>query len=155
VKIWNTSTGALLRTITGHSQAVVSVAYSPDGSLIASSGDDCTARLWRADDGAEVHRLTGGASHVYAVAFSGDGEWLASAGQERNQLGSIWKHLTGNRFRWRNAPTIRIWRVQTGALVQQLAFHRDNVWSIAVSRDSRWLASNSEDGTTALWRMPG
>lgn len=76
------------------------------------------------------------------------GQWS----RERGSLGTLWKQLTAN-FRRRNAPTIRVWHVGTATLARELAFHRDDVWSVAISPDSNWLASNSADGTTALWPM--
>jgi WD40 repeat protein len=150
LKLWNVGTGALVRTMTGHEQAIVGVAYGQ--SAIASGGDDSTVRLWRASDGALQHTLTG-SDHVYSVAFSGDGQWLVSGGRERGAAGTLWKQLTGNKLRLRTRPTIRIWRVRDGALQRAVAFHTDDVWSVAVSRDGEWLASNSDDGSTALWPL--
>jgi WD40 repeat protein len=150
VRVWRD--GRLLRTLSGHAQAVVAVAYSRDGKLIASGGDDSTVRLWRAADGALLRTLTG-SNHVYSVAFSGDSRWLASAGRERGALGTLWKQITGNRLRRWNDPTIRVWSTDDGRLVNALDFHRDDVWSVAISPDNRWLASNSDDGSTALWRL--
>jgi WD40 repeat protein len=153
VKLWRTDTGTLARTLTGHKQAIVGVAYGPDGTLIASGGDDSTARLWRAGDGALLHTLTGGSNHIYSVAFSGDGQLLASAGRERGALGTLWKQITGNHLRLRTAPTIRLWRVRDGSLERALAFHTSDVWSVAISPDSKWLASSSDDGSNALWDL--
>jgi WD40 repeat protein len=153
VGVWDTRSGALLKTLLGHQQAVVAIAYSSDGKLIATGGDDSTVRLWRTADWSLVHTLTGGSSHVYSVAFSADGQYLASGGRERGALVTFLKQVTGNRFRRRNAPTIRVWRVRTATLAHELAYHADDVWSLAITRDGKWLASNSADGTTALWPM--
>ena len=146
IKVWRD--GKLLRTLTGHEQAVVAVAYN--GDLIASGGDDSTVRLWRASDGALLHTLTG-SNHVYSVAFGG--RFLASAGRELGAFGTLLKQLTGNRLRRSYHPTIRVWSVPDGKLVAALNAQHDDVWSVAISPDAQWLASNSDDGTTALWRM--
>jgi WD40 repeat protein len=60
IRLWRVSDGALVRTLTGHTDSVTSVAFSPDGSLIGVGGIwDRTIRLWRVSDGALVRTLTG------------------------------------------------------------------------------------------------
>ena len=61
------------------------MAISPDGTRLASGGDDSTVRIWRVADGRQLATLTGGSDHVYAVAYSPDGQRLAvseCAGQQ-------------------------------------------------------------------------
>jgi WD40 repeat protein len=150
VRLWDAARGTALRTLTGHEQAVVAVAFSPRGDLVASGGDDSTVRLWRARDGALLKTLTG-SDHVYSLSFSGDGVWLASGGRERGAIVTLWKQLTGNRLKGEARPTVRLWRVSDGALQQAIAAHDDDVWSVAFSRDGRWLGTSSYDGTVRVW----
>ena len=70
--------GEELRTLTGHSLAVYSVAFSPDGKTLATGGADKTIKLWDVATGQELRTLTGHSGYVTSVAFNADGKTLAS-----------------------------------------------------------------------------
>ena len=66
IHLWNVNTGEPIRTLTGHTGFVSSIAYSPDGSTLASGSSDSTIRLWNANTGETIRTLTGHTSTVVA-----------------------------------------------------------------------------------------
>jgi hypothetical protein len=119
-----------LRTLRGHTSWVTSVAFSPDGRLLASGSDDQTLKLWDVETRQEVRTLRGHTDPVWSVAFSPDGRLLASGSGDN---------------------TVKLWDVETGQEVRTLSGHTDPVWSVAFSPDGRLLASGSGDNTVKLW----
>ena len=86
-------------SLAGHGGTVWSVAWSPDGSWIATAGEDRLIRIWRAADGALVHTLAGHELNIWSVRFSPDSRLLASGSFDRS---------------------IRLWDVASGRLVRRL-----------------------------------
>ena len=80
MRLWDAATGRPVgQPLTGHTEGVVSVAFSPDGQRIVSGGMDNTVLLWDAAIGQPVGRpLTGHRNDVSSVAFSSDGTRIAS-----------------------------------------------------------------------------
>ncbi|MGB3262793.1 MAG: serine/threonine-protein kinase, partial [Microcoleus sp.] len=121
-----------VHTLVGHSNAVTSVAFSPDGATLASGSEDKTIEIWKLDAGKRWYTLTGHSEWVTCVAFSPDGQILASGGRDK---------------------MIHIWDLNKGKWWYALTGHSDRVSAVAFSRDGQVLASGSRDKTVQLWNL--
>src|SRR5262249_4356406 len=78
-RVWSVETGQLLHTLVGHTDAVLSGAFSPDGTEVVTGSKDYTARVWDAATGALKQTLLGNHEEVIAAEFSLDGYLVGTA----------------------------------------------------------------------------
>ncbi|KZV93899.1 WD40 repeat-like protein [Exidia glandulosa HHB12029] len=132
-RVWDADSGELiLGPITAHdSKDVHCIAYSRDGTQIATAGEDNRAAIWDANTGAALHEMVGHTDWVMCVAFSEDGTRLASGSKD---------------------TTVRIWDVVSGERIgEPLTGHKDWVHAVSFSRDGRRIFSSSGDETIRIW----
>ncbi|MEH2411887.1 serine/threonine-protein kinase [Nostoc sp.] len=123
---------SLVNTLQGHESSVLSVAISPDGKTIASSGGDRTIKLWNLATGKQISSLNGHSQQVNVVAISPDGKTLVSASDDN---------------------TIKIWNLATRKQIRTLQGHSDSVHALAISADSETLVTGSDDNTIKIWDL--
>ena len=132
VKLWNVQNDTVT-TLGHHADTVNSIAFSPNGQLLASGGDDYTFRVWQVSRQREIensqHITDNTRSQIKAVAFSPNGQRLATAGMHVK----LW-----NTRNWTEVTTLR---------------HDEWVWSVAFSPDGKLLATGNADGHVNVWNL--
>jgi WD40 repeat protein/serine/threonine protein kinase len=130
---------------------VTSLAFSPGGNRLASSGHDGTVRIWDTRNGHELRTISAHSSTCNAVAFSPDGRRVASAGAEA-QKGPTPEVDGANKPvpLDRGAQWARVWDVRTGNKLLELR-HAAAVSSIAFSPRGHDVVTGGRDGTVKLW----
>ncbi|KIO00838.1 hypothetical protein M404DRAFT_1003535 [Pisolithus tinctorius Marx 270] len=120
----------------GHTDGVLSVAFSPDGKRIVSGSWDKTVRVWDVEGGVQIGSpLEGHTSEVNSVAFSPDGKRIVSGSMDN---------------------TVRVWDVEGGVQIgSPLEGHTDLVRSVAFSPDGKRIVSGSMDNTVRVWDVEG
>jgi RNA polymerase sigma factor (sigma-70 family) len=164
-----------VRSLTGHTDAVTSVALSRDGKRALSGGKDGGLRLWDLATGKELHRFESRSAPVQAVALAPDGGRALSASADgvvrlwdvrtgrsllalkEGHLGAVGavafcpdgrRALSGG-----DDATIRLWDLEKGKELRRLLGHTDGVSSLAVTPDGRQVLSAGLDGTLRLWDL--
>ena len=172
VRVWDTGTGLVLRTLKGHTSLVKCVAISPDGKRIVSGSIDKTLKVWDAGTGQELLTLEGHIGGVLSVSYSPDGKrivsgsmdttvkvWDAGTGQRLHTLTGNTKPITsvaispdGKRIVSAGMDnTVRVWDAGTGHDLRTLTGHTKPIMGMVISPDSKRIISGSFDSTVKVW----
>jgi WD40 repeat protein/tRNA A-37 threonylcarbamoyl transferase component Bud32 len=134
IRLWETATGTLQRTLQGHSRGVKAIAVSRDGQYLISGSFDRTARLWKLATGESVGAPLQHQALVRHVAFSPDGHSVYTGSYDN---------------------TARRWHVPTGVPIGPAFVHGGIVRVVAVHPESTMFATGSWDHTAGLWTASG
>jgi WD40 repeat protein len=132
IELWDVESRSRVREFRGHDRWILGMAFSRDGSRLATCGSDQTIRLWDATTGAEQRTIFGHKGFVFDLAFSPDGRSLVSVSEDRS---------------------VRLWEVPSGREIERFHGHTDFVPAVAFRPDGREVASGSIDGTLKFWDL--
>ena len=157
-----------------HSRRVNNIAFSPDGTTIASCASDNSIRFWDVENGTHLRKLNTEYS-TSNIAFSPDGQTITGM-----SYGFVhqWNVETGEKLQTIPIPiprdahissdmafsshgtmaamgfmdgTVRLWDVENGTQLRLLKGHTTWIRNVMFSQDGQTLASSSADRTTLLW----
>lgn len=173
VRVFNAATGAQLADIKpSHSDTVFGVAFSPDGTLLATAGADKFVKVFEVPSGKLAKSFEGHTNHVLDVGWSANGKLLASAGADN--LVKIWDYEKGEKARdIRNhdkqitrlafvprTPTflttagdgiVRTWNVESGGTGRTFGDAKGTLDAVAASADGLLVAAGGEEGIVRLY----
>jgi WD40 repeat protein len=158
-------------TLRGHRGVVMTVAFAPDGKVLATGGMDATIRLWDVSTGKQKHVLAGHRSWVNGLAFSKDGKLLASASSDATvKLWDVSKRKVKATLPGKDGEVrcvalspdgklvagglrygrLRVWDTKMGKEVAVLRAHAGETWAVAFAPSGKALVSGGGD-----WKKPG
>ncbi len=132
IKLWGAKSGQQIRGWNGGPGTTASLAFSPDGQILASAHllKEDNIRLWDVATGKALATLRGHTANARTLAFHPHGQLLASAGSDK---------------------TIRIWDVEKRSCLREMNGHTDTIQQLGFTHDGKLLASAATDGTVRIW----
>jgi WD40 repeat protein len=134
VRLLDPISGKLLGTLSGHADYVRSIAFSPDGRMLAAAGGAPQTKgeikIWDTQSQQLLKNLRGHNDCIYSVAWSNDGKLIATGSYDR---------------------MVKLWDATTGKELRNLQDHIDAVFSVSFSPGGKLLASASQDRTVKIW----
>jgi WD40 repeat protein len=183
IALWKTasSTGKneLIGMLTGHTAAIRTLAFSPDGKLLASGAMNGEVKIWDTEDGSVERHLRGHVMPIFGLAFSADSKTLADACEDG--ISTLYSMETGKRIdalamnpvgdgvhavsfspdgkqiatggfsSGRKGEFIKLWNATTHRETFALKGHEAFVSALAYSPDGTRLASGGHDNTVRIW----
>ena len=124
-----------------HAGSVTALAWSPDGTSLASGGDDHTIRIWHAHTGTDIYTFHAQSGSVPAISWAPDSQRIATA--SAGPLTSGGSPASGN--------AVQVWRAATGTPIYSYRGHTSGITAIAWQPGGERVASSSTDYTVQIW----
>lgn len=137
--IWDTNKMQQRMKLVGHTAALSSVAYSPDGDILITGSADKTVKVWDAESGQCLRTLTDSKDPVLSVVYDPKGRWIAAGS------GDVFNAMTPK------PGAIHIWNTSNWELERELRGHGQLVHALSVTNDGSRLVSCARNDKVRLW----
>ena len=173
VKVWDIGTGVLLQTFDEHDKEIRAIAVTPDGRQLISGLADGQVKIWDLAEGKVIKTLSTGILQIRSIHFLSDCKRFVVGGDNGFKLWSTEQETplmvpgisSTEAFRTILTPDEKniitcsgkvssVWDLQTGHMLKLLrGGHTEDIISLGVSPDGRWLVSGARDGTLCVWNL--
>ncbi len=174
VTLWDINTGKEVGQLPAQASLVWAVAFSPDGTKIATGSYKKEVKVFDVKSGKELATLAGHKNWITYVQFSNNGKILATGSEDatiklwdiaaKKEIGTLAGHKATVRslafskddktlYSGSQDKTVKIWNVAEKKEVGALAGHEDGIFSMSLSSDGKTLATGSADSTIRIWNL--
>ncbi len=133
VKVFDASSGKLIKSLSGHTHYVLSVGWRADGRVLASSGADMVVKLWTYPAGEQTKTIEGFKKEVTTVRFAGVGtDMLAASGDTRVRL-----------------------LKEDGGTIKDFSGNKGFLFTTAITPDGQTIIAGGQDSVLRIWNASG
>jgi len=175
VKLFDISTGQVVKTFVGHTSAVSSAIFNPYGNLVVTASKDSTIRFWDIVSGACINTFSRQLGEVTSVQISTDGSMLLSGSKDNsNRLWDVRMLKPIRKYKGHSNTTksfircifgahqqtvfggsedgrVYMWDFESAALLNSCVGHEGVVYDVAWNSQQSLLATASDDNTARIW----
>ncbi|MDY6783890.1 MAG: WD40 repeat domain-containing protein [Cyanobacteriota bacterium] len=170
--VWSMETGEEFEKFRAQQTSVLAMAMSPDGKVVASSGDDANLNLWQWQDLAENYLFLDTHHNILSLLVTPDSQVLITSGLDGIRLWNLRtqkpiytlvrfdNQINSMAIDPRNGYILRtgglkgemqVWNVRTGSRINQFSAHRDKIGVMVFTPDGQRFISGSDDRTVKVW----
>ena len=135
IKLWDVKQSKWLKNLSGYIYEIKSIAFNPDGKLLASvshANIHGSIKLWDVKSASCLHTISDSCNRTSSMAFSPDGEKIVTSGSD---------------------SLVKLWDIKSQKCLKTFTGHKKWIWSVAFSPNGKMLASGSDDFSVKLWSL--